>query len=180
LDDADLAASISAFQAAAARLVQDLGGLILGSDDFVVLAGFGTPLHAAAEKKGRRRDAANPEPEAPAQASLGPAVSQAFSAALAIAESEPAASHDWRLGLDAGRCAFYASALQGYAAQGRPLRYARILSGQASRYDCRVLATEDAVAAAGDAWLTRRRDRLVEKWSGEEKAFYELIGRRPS
>jgi len=162
-DDERLASSLRAFHEAAAKEILKRGGVVLGSDEFIVTAGFGTPLEQAARGLGS-------EPCAAARA--------AYAAALDIVASEPETSADWRFGLDLGDCSFFYSSIDGYRAVGRPVNYARLLSGLASKYNSRILVAQGIASeagAAGDSWKTRRLDSLVEKASGNEHAFYELI-----
>jgi len=158
------AAALRAFHDSAAAEIRKRGGVVLGVDEFILFAGFGTPLHAAANgsKTGPGLDTAD-------------AVKQACSAVLDIAASAPELSGEWRFGLDLGDCNFFYSSVDGYSAAGRAVNYARLLSGLGSKYNSRILVTQGIVAEAGEGFRTRRLDSLVEKASGNEHAFYELI-----
>ncbi|MBU1080936.1 MAG: hypothetical protein KKB59_10660 [Spirochaetes bacterium] len=157
-DSRSRAASLRDFHEAAAREITRGGGIVLGAEDFIVVAGFGTPLARAAAP----RLAGSPS-------------DQAVKAAFAIALSSDPAIRAWRIGLDFGECSYFRSAITGYCAVGRAVSYARILSGLASKYGGGVLATDDFVAEAGGSVEARRLDSLVQKASGAEEAFYELI-----
>jgi hypothetical protein len=159
-DSARHAASLRAFHDAAAAEITKRGGVVLGVDEFILTAGFGTPLHASSNGLGM--DSAE-------------AAKQACTAVLDIAASAPELSGEWRFGLDLGDCDFFYSSVDGYSAVGRAVNYARLLSGLSSKYNSRILVTQGIAAEAGTGFRTRRLDSLVEKASGNEHAFYELI-----
>ena len=92
-----------------------------------------------------------------------------------MAQENAGTGMDWLFGVDSGECRFMYSSINGYGAVGRPLKYARLLSGLAAKYGCRILVTGEAASRAGEAWRTRRHDSLVEKASGVEYAFFELV-----
>lgn len=158
------AAALRAFHDAAASEITRRGGVILGVDEFILTAGFGTPLQTAANSLAGNavHDSAS-------------AASQACAAVLDIAACAPELSGEWRFGLDLGDCNFFYSSVDGYSAVGRAVNYARLLSGLSSKYNSRILVTQSIAAEVGDGFKTRRLDSLVEKTSGNEHAFYELI-----
>jgi len=165
-DSAHHAAALRAFHDAAAAEITRRGGVVLGVDEFILTAGFGTPLHALTDGP------ANGSGMDPADAAK-----RACSAALDIAALAPEQSGGWRFGLDLGECNFFYSSVDGYSAVGRTVNYARLLSGLGSKYNSRILVTQGIAAAMGPGFRTRRLDSLVEKASGHEHAFYELISR---
>ena len=82
-----------------------------------------------------------------------------------------------RVGVDSGLCDFGVAGLSGfsgYAAFGPVPVRARLLSGLAERYGCRILATENAKNGIGDKFEALRLDKLVTKADGSEEYFYEL------
>jgi hypothetical protein len=168
-EDAGQAGTLKAFQDEASREIVKRGGVVLGADGFIVLGAFGSPLEIGMNRKGK-----DPEPD-PARA-LSELARRACTATLEIMGPETAADNFWRYGLDIGDCSFFHSDAGGYSAVGRPPVYARILSGLALKYNCRILVTQELGDAIGEQWLTRRLDTLVSKSSGKEEAFYELSG----
>ncbi len=151
------------FHRAVASEVKRHSGLILGAEDFIVLAGFGTPLDRHSVRPG---------------IDLSAHVNDALLAISDLSKADPGFPGAWSFGLDAGECSFYFSSIGGLSAGGRPAVFARILSGLASRHEHRIFATQDVLKAAGDKWETKKLDSLVDKASGQEKAFYALIGRK--
>lgn len=171
-DSGSQAAALRAFHDAAAAELTKRGGVILGVDEFILIAGFGTPLHTAADNSA---NGSTKDPSDEAGRDLSQAAQQACDAALDITVSAPELSGEWRFGLDLGVCNFFYSRVDGYSAVGRAINYARLLSGLSSKYNTRILVTQGIVSEAGDRFKTRRLDSLVEKASGNEHAFYELI-----
>ncbi len=169
-DSAHHAAALRAFHDAAAAEITRRGGVVIGVDEFILTAGFGTPLHALTD--GPADGSTNGPGMDPADAAK-----RACSAALDIAALAPEQSGGWRFGLDLGECNFFYSSVDGYSAVGRTVNYARLLSGLGSKYNSRILVTQGIAAAMGPGFRTRRLDSLVEKASGHEHAFYELISR---
>ena len=153
----------------AAQSIVSYGGVVLGADGFIVLGAFGTPLEARKLRKGK-----DPAPDPVKE--LSNLAIKACAATLGIMGPETAADNFWRFGLDIGDCAFFHSDAGGYSVVGRPPVYARILSGLALKYSCRILVTQELKDAIGEQWLTRRLDTLVAKSSGKEEAFFELSG----
>jgi hypothetical protein len=168
-EDASQASTLKSFQDGASQAIVKRGGVVLGADGFIVLGAFGSPLEAVGTRKGK-----DTEPDT--ATNLAELAGRACAASLAIMGPETAADNFWRYGLDIGDCAFFHSDAGGYSAVGRPPVYARILSGLALKYSCRILVTQELKDAIGEQWLTRRLDTLVSKSSGKEEAFYELSG----
>ena len=102
----------------------------------------------------------------------------ACSAAMSIIDAAIARGEDWRCGLDSGACGISRSDEALCAASGRPVVYARILSGLAVKYGGNILATGVVVREAGNNWVAKRLDVLVEKTSGDEEPFFSLTSRR--
>ncbi|OHD79236.1 MAG: hypothetical protein A3J97_15825 [Spirochaetes bacterium RIFOXYC1_FULL_54_7] len=168
-EDAGQAGTLKSFQDAASRAIVKRGGVVLGADGFIVLGAFGSPLEEKYSRNGKE-----PEPD-PARA-MSRLANRACAATLDIMGPETAVDNFWRYGMDIGDCAFFHSDAGGYSAVGRPPVYARILSGLALKYSCRILVTQELKDAIGERWVTRRLDTLVAKSSGKEEAFYELSG----
>ncbi|MFH2113650.1 MAG: hypothetical protein ABIJ86_03980 [Spirochaetota bacterium] len=168
-EDAGQAGTLKSFQDEASREIVKRGGVVLGADGFIVLGAFGSPLEAERPPRGK-----DPEPDP--ERDLSGLASRTCAATLDIMGSETAADNFWRYGIDVGDCAFFHSDAGGYNAVGRPPVYARILSGLALKYSCRILVTQELKDAIGEQWLTRRLDTLVAKSSGKEEAFYEFSG----
>jgi class 3 adenylate cyclase len=168
-EDPGQAASLKSFQDLAAQAIVKQGGVVLGADGYIILGAFGAPLEAGRLWKGK-----DPEPEPAAVLSI--LANKACAATLAIMGPETGADNFWRYGMDIGECAFFHSDAGGYSVVGRPPVYARILSGLALKYSCRILVTQELKDTIGEKWLTRRLDTLVAKSSGREEAFYELSG----
>lgn len=168
-EDSGQAGALKAFQDQASRKLVERGGVVLGADGFIVLGAFGSPLEAIVARKGK-----GPEPD-PAD-SLAHLANRVCAATVDIMGPETAMDNFWRYGLDIGDSAFFHSDAGGYSSVGRPVVYARILSGLALKYNCRILVTQELKDAIGELWVTRRLDTLVAKSTGKEEAFYELSG----
>jgi hypothetical protein len=146
----DPSAAMDGFHRLAMKEITMRGGQVLGNEDNILLAGF----------SGDR---------SPADA--------ACAAAVAIIQAASARNEDWRCGLDSGDCSISRSDSSGITASGRPVVYARLLSGLAVKYGYNILVTDSLVREAGDSWEIRRLDALVEKTSGAEETFYSLTRR---
>jgi hypothetical protein len=147
-----------------AREIKKHGGVIVGAEDFIVQAAFGTPLDRPSGRLG---------------VDLGTHVNRALGAVSALIEEKEGLQREWSFGMDAGECAYYLSPIRGLSVEGRPAVFARILSGLAARHRHRILATEDILEIAGDDWKARKLDSLVDKASGQEKSFYALAIQKP-
>jgi hypothetical protein len=168
-EDTGQAEALKAFQDKASRELVKRGGVVLGADGFIVLGAFGSPLETVGF-----RNVKDADPD-PAQA-LARLAHRACAAAVDIMGPETAVDNFWRFGMDIGDSAFFHSEAAGYSSVGRPVVYARILSGLAMKYSCRILVTQELRDAIGEPWVTRRLDTLVAKSSGKEEAFFELSG----
>ena len=146
----DPSATMEGFHRLAVKEITMRGGQVLGSEDSILLAGFSGD-------------------HSPADA--------ACAAAAAIIDAAAARNEDWRCGLDSGDCSISPSGSTGCTASGRPVVYARLLSGLAVKYGYNILATDSLVREVGDSWETRRLDALVEKTSGSEETFHSLTRR---
>ncbi len=156
------AAILREFHRAAGRVIKKHGGVIVGADGDVVLAGFGTPFNTVSSRT---------------LPDLGVHVNNALLVASDLSRRDAGSCDAWSCGLDAGECSFYFSSLNGFSVEGSTAVYARILSGLASRYENHILATADIVKAAGKEWTGERLDSMVDKANGMEMAFYALIYR---
>jgi hypothetical protein len=145
------AAALLAFQREAAERLKKAGAAVTGCEEDLVLAAFGSPLEKTA----------------------GTALQAARAAGFIAGILKTPECAAWRFGLDLGECAFTWSALSGYAAFGRPMVRARILSALAGRYKVRAAATAAVSEALPDV-LTRRLDVLKGKDGSGGAAFYEL------
>jgi class 3 adenylate cyclase len=159
------AAAVEQFRETAARLIREAGGTVAGTGGDLVLGAFGSPLEEGRWKG--RRDKKGREP--------AEAGNPAARAAQFVREAlKRPGLETWRFGIDAGECAFTASALGGYCAFGHPAVRARILAGLASRYKARLLISRSAGESVPGAEL-RKLDTLGE-WDGTgREAFYEMV-----
>ena len=164
-DPLDSAGEIRAFREAAARRFKHAGGVIVGIDGDLVLAAFGSPLERLALKKERPYD------DDPAPDHHSPEAKAVGFVVELLKEAPESAS--WRFGIDAGNCAFGYSEISGYAAFGRPVVHARILSGVASRYHARILVTA-RVNGSISGFLTRKLDVIASIAGKEKDPFYEI------
>jgi hypothetical protein len=166
-DPLDSAGKIRAFQEAAARRFKKVGGVVVGIDGNVVLIAFGSPLERIAA---RRIKTETPyDDDGQALGSHSPEAKTVGFIVDLLKETPEAAA--WHFGIDAGDCAFGYSELSGYAAFGRPVVRARILSGLASRCRARILVTA-RVSEGIDGFLTRKLDAAVGK---KKETFYEIL-----
>ncbi|MDR0758638.1 MAG: hypothetical protein LBF74_00800 [Treponema sp.] len=169
-DPLDSAGEIRAFREAAARRFKQAGGVIVGIDGDLALAAFGSPLERiafgiSASSAGKDYDdGPAPDHHSPEAKTVG------FIVELLKEAPETAA---WRFGIDSGDCAFGYSEISGYAAFGRPVVHARILSSIASRYHARILVTA-RVNDGITGFLTRRLDVLANTAGKEKEPFYEI------
>ena len=147
------------FYSTVAREIKKCGGVIVGAEDFIVQAAFGTPLD---------------RPSDPLGIDLSVHVEGALRAVSALAGARSGMPKTWSFGLDAGECSYYLSPIRGLSVEGRPAVFARILSSLGAKHGHRVLATEDILAIAGDEWKAKRLDSLVDRASGQEKVFFAL------
>jgi class 3 adenylate cyclase len=167
-DPLDSAGEIRAFREAAARRFTRAGGVIVGIDGDMVLAAFGSPVERIAVSSAGKE---TPYDDGPAPGHPSPeALAAGFVVALLKEEPETAA---WRFGIDAGNCAFGYSEISGYAAFGRPVVHARILSGIAPRYHARILITA-GVNGGITGFPTRKLDTITSPAGKEKEPFYEI------
>ncbi|MDR2619092.1 MAG: hypothetical protein LBC62_09505 [Treponema sp.] len=167
----DSAGEIRAFREAAARRFKQAGGVIVGIEGDIVLAAFGSPPERVAvtyvKKEAPYDDGSHHSPEAKAVGFIVELLKEAPETA------------SWRFGIDAGNCAFGYSELSGYAAFGRPVVHARILSGIASRYHARILVTA-TVNGHITGFLTRKLDAIATISGKEKEPFYAIRLVKPS
>ena len=152
---------LAEFYGTVSEVIKRRGGAILGVEDFIILAAFGSPI----DRKSNRQ-----------QAALSDYVSGALAAVHDLAEN--GMPDTWSFGLDAGECAFYFSSVKGYSIDGPPAVFARILSGLTVRYGHRILATQNVLSEVDREWETKKLDSLAEKASGQEKQFHAFIRRK--
>ncbi|MDR2743093.1 MAG: hypothetical protein LBB98_13205 [Treponema sp.] len=167
-DPLDSAGGILTFRETAARLFRKVGGAVVGIDGDLALIAFGSPLERIAMR--RMKMEIPYDDDSQALGSHSPAA-KAVGFILDLLKETPEASA-WRFGIDVGDCAFGYSELSGYAAFGRPIVRARILSGLASRYYARILVTA-RVSESIDGFLTRKLDAIADT-AGKE-TFYEIL-----
>jgi class 3 adenylate cyclase len=167
-DPLDSAGEIRAFREAAARRFKNAGGVVVGINEDMVLIAFGSPLERAALRHGKTETPYNDTGQVPD--GRNPAARAAGFISDLLKEVPEADA--WRFGIDAGDCAFAYSELSGYAAFGRPVVYARILSGLASRYHARILVTA-RVSESIEGFLTRKLDAVAD--GAEKETFYEIL-----
>jgi hypothetical protein len=138
---------------AAAKFRQDFstlfrqrGALVLGFENDIALACFGSPPQRVCEKE------------------LLHPMAKAVPCVREILESPLSA--EWYFGMEAGECAFFWSGKAGHTASGHAAARARILASLALRYKVRALIGESAREASG------RPMKKIALLSGE--GFYEL------
>jgi class 3 adenylate cyclase len=166
----DSAGGILTFRETAARLFKKVGGAVVGIDGDLALIAFGSPLERIAL---RRIKTETPyDDDSQALGSHSPEA-KAVGFILDLLRETPEAAA-WRFGIDVGDCAFAYSELSGYAAFGRPVVRARILSGLASRYHARILVTA-RVSENLDGFLTRKMDAIADTAGNGKETFYEIL-----
>lgn len=142
------AAILKEFHHAAAAVIHSHNGAVIGADDTVIFAGFGShfdnAMHAASELSGRATDR----------------------------------SDTWYCGVSAGECTYYESSINGFSVEGDAVVYARILSGLAVKYGDQVLVSTEIQQHAGNRWAVKKLGSMVEKASGRQKEFFALIDRQ--
>jgi class 3 adenylate cyclase len=142
----EAAQSAAEFRAEFSRIFRRHGALILGVENDIALACFGSPP----------------------QRLCGEAVSHPTALAIpCIREvfSNPRTA-SWRLGIEAGECSFSWSEETGYTAHGRPMVRARIFTSLAGRYRVQAIIGETARKSSG---LNLRK---LASLAGDD--FYEL------
>ncbi|MDR0457373.1 MAG: hypothetical protein LBH20_11915 [Treponema sp.] len=124
----ETARAAAQFRKAFSRIFKEKGALILGFENDIALACFGSPPERVCRKE-----------------SAFPVIHPAARAINCIGEilKEPL-SAQWCFGLESGDCAFSWSGETGYAANGPPLVRARLLASLALRYQVRAVIGETA------------------------------------
>jgi class 3 adenylate cyclase len=163
----DIAGETRTFWETAARCFKKAGGAVVGTDEDLTLIAFGSPLERIAMRRIKTETPYDDDGQAPGVHSPE---AKAAGFILDLLKETPEAA-DWRFGIDTGDCAFGYSELSGYAAFGRPVARARILSGIASRCHARILVTAQ-VSEGIDGFLTRKLDTTAGK---EKETFYEIL-----
>jgi hypothetical protein len=128
------------------RLFKQQGALILGFENDIALACFGSPPQRTC-----REDTKHP-------------AARAVSCIREILQSP--LSSEWRFGIESGECAFSWSVETGYTATGHPVARARIFASLALRYEVRAIIGRSASRSSG------QNLRKVASLEGE--SFYEL------
>jgi class 3 adenylate cyclase len=143
---AEAAKAAAEFRREFSRIFRRHGALILGIENDVALACFGSPPQ-------RLCGEAVTHPAALAIPCIREILNNPLTAA-------------WHLGIDAGECSFSWSEETGYTAHGRPMVRARIFTSLAVRYQVRAIIGESARRSSG---LTLRK---LASLAGDD--FYEL------
>jgi class 3 adenylate cyclase len=157
------------FQEKAAEFFKKAGGAIIGADEDLVTACFGSPLERmflAGQKE------ASPY-EGNINADSAPAL-KAVDLVSEIAKHPECAS--WHFGLDIGDCTFAWSALSGYSAFGTPVQQARIFSRIVSRYKAGIIISGAVLEAIPDLPV-KKLDEL--KTKNIREPFYGLAVKKP-
>jgi len=128
------------------RLFKRQGALVLGFENDIALACFGSP------------------PQRICRESVTDPAAKAIPCIREIAQNPLFA--EWRFGIEAGECAFSWSGETGYTANGHPVARARIFASLAVRYHVRAIIGEAARQSSG---LTLEK---LASLSGE--SFYQL------
>jgi len=142
----EAARAAAQFREEFSRIFKQKGALVLGFENDIALACFGSPPERVC-----RNEATHP----------------AVRAVNCIGEilKDPSCAQ-WYFGLESGECAFFWSGKTGYAANGHPIIRARLLASLAQRYQVR--------AAIGEA-AKESSDILARKLSSfAGKNFYKL------
>jgi hypothetical protein len=164
-DSRQIVSAFRLYHGTVGEILKREGALLYALEGELIFASFGAPLP--------REDHRN-------RAGLAAAAVIDAEKALVRAFSEAGIAlptGSLRVGIDSGLCDFGDSGLSGfsgYAAFGPVPVRARLLSGLAERYGCRILATENAKNGIGDRFEALRLDKLVTKADGSEEYFYEL------
>jgi class 3 adenylate cyclase len=142
----DAAQSAAEFRREFSRIFRRHGALILGIENDIALACFGSPP----------------------QRLCGEAVTHPVALAIPcireIFNNPQTAS--WRLGIEAGECSFSWSEVTGYTAHGRPMVRARLFTSLAGRYEVQAIIGETARKSSG------LKLRKLASLAGDD--FYEL------
>jgi hypothetical protein len=138
--------SAAEFRGEFSRLFKQQGALILGFENDIALACFGSPPQRIC-----REDTKHP-------------AARAISCIRVILQSP--LSSEWRFGIESGECAFSWSAETGYTANGHPVARARIFAALASRFKVRAVIGRSASRSSG------QNLRKIASLAGE--SFYEL------
>jgi hypothetical protein len=138
--------SAAEFRGEFSRLFKQQGALILGFENDIALACFGSPPQRVC-----REDTKHP-------------AARAISCIRVILQSP--LSSEWRFGIESGECAFSWSAETGYTANGHPVARARIFAALASRFKVRAIIGRSASRSNG------HNLRKIASLAGE--SFYEL------
>jgi len=120
----ETAKAAAAFREEFSRIFKKKGALILGFENDIALACFGSPPERICRKEATH-------PAARAINCIGEILKEPLSA-------------PWCFGLESGECAFSWSGKTGYAANGHPVVRARLLAALAQRYQVRAVIGESA------------------------------------
>jgi hypothetical protein len=138
--------SAAEFRGEFSRLFKQQGALILGFENDIALACFGSPPQRIC-----REDTKHP-------------AARAISCIRVILQSPLSA--EWRFGIESGECTFSWSVETGYTANGHPVARARIFAALASRFKVRAIIGRSASRSSG------QNLRKIASLAGE--SFYEL------
>jgi len=148
----ETAKAAAAFREEFSRIFKQKGALILGFENDIALACFGSPPERICRTEAMH-------PAARAVNCIGEILREPLSA-------------KWCFGIESGECAFYWSGKTGYTANGHPVVRARLLAPLAQRYHVRAVIGESAKESSDI--LARK----ISTFAGEN--FYKLpnaIGR---
>ena len=143
LDAAQIAAE---FRREFSRIFRRHGALILGIENDIALACFGSPPQRVCGEAVTH----------PAAMAI-PCIREIFNSPL---------TDSWHSGIEAGECSFSWSEVTGYTAHGRPMIRARLFTSLAARYQVRAIIGETARKSSG---LSLRK---LASLAGDD--FYEL------
>jgi hypothetical protein len=154
------------FRNTAADFFKRAGAVVIGIEGDLVLGAFGSPLERLSLE---RTKSESPYKDDPLIRSPHNPAARAAGFVVDLIAGNPELK-SWRFGLDMGECAFAWSTLSGYAAYGRPVVRARVLSNLAARFKAKVLITGP---------VSERLEIPARKLSalssrGEKEFFYEL------
>jgi hypothetical protein len=134
------------FRGEFSRIFKQQGALILGFENDIALACFGSPPQRTC-----REDTKHP-------------AARAISCIRVILQNP--LSSEWRFGVESGECAFSWSAETGYTANGHPVARARIFAALTTRFKVRAIIGRSASRSSG------QNLRKIASLAGE--SFYEL------
>ena len=144
----------SIFLEKASDIFKKAGGTIVGTEEDLVIACFGSPLEQTFPDN-------------------RPIVQRARDLVSEITLHPKCGS--WNFGLDIGDCVFTWTAVSGYFAIGMPVQKAKILSQLAGRYQARIVISAAVNKALSVDPAVKKLGALKSKDGSIEEPFYQLV-----